>query len=575
MQSSQSSVSIPVAPLSDAAGGLPHNPAMRLLRALMFFLGPDRRTYLTHVPIVLVSESFEALPAFLTGVLITLLMHYSPDRLYQLVGVIALFAASRGFIATIRLRSKRILGQVALNCRYRARVWGFERLIGFSMSWHQQEAAGNKVQRLITGSDAIKEWGNFHNELAGPLAAFLGVACATAFVSPWFILFSLYFIAGMFAIEIFFDRRIARLSSRVNAAVEAASGTLVEGTSHIMTIKATGAGNMLNEKVSAREAGSVSLGHQRVALHTRKWLVFQMHICCALGIYLCTVAHASLHGVIEVGFVATYIQYFNWLRASTTSFTDRFQIMVERYADLMRMMPFFENNERAPARQAVFPPAWQHIMVSDVHYVWGERPALSGVSLTLNRGERVGISGPSGSGKSTFVKLLLGLYGPSSGSIRIGDTDLTAIAPEELNRNMAVVLQDTELFNLSLRENITLMRAFDADRYAQVCAAACLDGLISRLPQGDAAVLGDRGHALSGGERQRVGIARALYRQPSILILDESTSALDDATEDAVMAGITACLPADALLLAVAHRTRSLCGMTRRVSFADGRLQLH
>ncbi len=548
------------------------NPAILLGRALLFFLEQDRRRYLINVPVVLISESFELLPAFLTGVLITLLMHYSADKLLQLVVVILLFASSRGFIAWVRLRSKRILGQIALNCRYRARVWGFERLIGFSMNWHHQEAAGNKVQRLITGSDAIKEWANFHNELAGPLAAFIGVTCAAMFISPWFIFFSLYFIGGMFAIEIAYDRRIARLSTHINASVEAASGALVEGATNIMTVKAAGAGQMLHMAVNAKEASSATLGHQRVALNTQKWLAFQVHTCFALGIYLATVAYASLHGVIAIGFVATYVQYFNWLRSSTTSFTDRFQVMVERYAELMRVMPLFLDGGpgQGESRKAVFPAQWQQIVAEDVHYSWADKPALRGVSLALARGERVGITGPSGSGKSTFIKLLLGLYTPSAGRISIGSADLHSIAPDELSHHISVVLQDTELFNVSLRENITLMREFDADLYARVCAAACLDALIERLPQGDAAALGDRGHALSGGERQRIGVARALYRQPSILILDEATSALDDTTEDAVMAGILANLSGDALLIAIAHRTRSLRAMTRHVVFGEG-----
>lgn len=554
------------------AWAIHQNPVMALARSLFFFLGQDRRRYLINVPIVLVSESFELLPAFLTGVLITLLMQYSADKLLQLVAVILLFASSRGFIAWVRLRSKRILGQIALNCRYRARVWGFERLIGFSMSWHHQEAAGNKVQRLITGSDAIKEWANFHNELAGPLAAFIGVTCAAMFISPWFIFFSLYFIGGMFAIEIAYDRRIARLSTHINASVETASGALVEGTTNIMTVKAAGAGQMLRVAVNAREASSANLGHQRVVLHTQKWLVFQVHTCCALGIYLATVAYASLHGVIAIGFVATYVQYFNWLRSSTTSFTDRFQVMVERYAELMRVMPLFMDGGagQSESRKAAFPAQWQKIVVEDVHYAWAGKPALRGVSLVLARGERVGITGPSGSGKSTFIKLLLGLYTPSVGHISVGGTDLHCIAPDELSRHISVVLQDTELFNVSLRENITLMREFDAALYARVCTAACLDALIERLPLGDAAVLGDRGHALSGGERQRIGIARALYRQSSILILDEATSALDDVTEDSVMAGILANLADDALLIAIAHRTRSLRQMTRSLAFSTG-----
>lgn len=548
------------------------NPVVQLGRALLFFLGEDRRRYLIHVPIVLVSESFELLPAFLTGVLITLLMHYSAERLWQLVAVLVLFACSRGFIAWVRLRSKRILGQIALNSRYRARVWGFERLLGFSMAWHHQEAAGNKVQRLMTGSEAVKEWGNFHNELAGPLAAFIGVTAAALFISPWFIFFSLFFIGGMFAIEVVYDRRIARLSSQINASVETASGTLVEGTTNIMTVKAAGAGQMMHAAVTAREASSATLGHQRVALNTQKWLAFQVHTCCALGIYLATVVYASLHGVIAIGFVATYVQYFNWLRSSTTSFTDRFQVMVERYAELMRMMPFFAGQTAGEVRKASFPAGWQCIEVHDLHYAWRDKPALRGVSVMLSRGERVGITGVSGSGKSTFIKLLLGLYVPVSGSIRIGVTNLAEIAPDQLSQHFSVVLQETELFNLSLRENITLMRDFDEALYGRVCAAACIETLICRLPQGDATGLGDRGHALSGGERQRIGIARALYRRPQMLILDEATSALDDVTEDKVMKGVLSVLAQDALLIAIAHRTRSLRAMTRHIVFQGGTL---
>jgi ATP-binding cassette subfamily B protein len=130
-----------------------------------------------------------------------------------------------------------------------------------------------------------------------------------------------------------------------------------------------------------------------------------------------------------------------------------------------------------------------------------------------------------------------------------------------------------ELFNLSIKENITLMRDFDKSLFERVCAAAGLEAVLGRLPEGEMTILGDRGHALSGGERQRVGIARALYRIPQILVLDEATSALDDQTELRVMQGILEFMPDDAVVIAVAHRERSLAQMTRVLNFDAGTVE--
>ncbi|MEC5384898.1 ABC transporter ATP-binding protein [Uliginosibacterium sp. H3] len=551
------------------------NPVRRIAHAMLFFLAEDRRRYFIHVPIVLITETGELLQPFLNGVLITMLISWKPgDRVLPIVLLILALASSRGIVAWFRLRSKRVLGQIALNCRYRARVWGFERLVGFSMSWHHQESAGNKVQRLITGSDAVRDWGNFHNEIASPLSAMLGVVMACAFISPWFILFGVYFVSGMFLIERHYDGKIAQLSSRINSGLENASGVIVEGATNMLTIKATGASGMVRNAVASKEATAKALGHERVAINTRKALSFHLHMGISFGVYLGAVSWASLHALVPLGFVVTYIQYFNSLRSSTNALTDRLQAMVERYAELMRLMPLFHHKEEAqPRSSAQFPPDWQHIHVRNLHYDWHDRPALRDVSFTLTRGERIGIAGPSGSGKSSLIKLMLGLYAPATGTITFDEVRNTDVAPDQLDKHIAVVLQDVELFNVSLRDNITLMREVDEALFAQVCVAADLGALLARLPLGATTMLGERGHALSGGERQRIGIARALYRQPDILILDEATSALDDGTEDRVMQGILTSMRTDAVLIAIAHRTRSLRDMQRVLHFENGRLR--
>jgi ABC-type multidrug transport system fused ATPase/permease subunit len=172
-----------------------------------------------------------------------------------------------------------------------------------------------------------------------------------------------------------------------------------------------------------------------------------------------------------------------------------------------------------------------------------------------------------------LIKLLLGLYHLDSGTLRIGDVDIREIQHEELVLNVAVVLQETELFNFSLRENITMMREVPAALLQRSCEIACLTDVIARLPDGLDTLIGERGYFLSGGERQRVGIARALCRNASILLLDEATSALDSATEQRVMQRLIAEHNPDRTMIIVAHRTSTLKNADRIVVFDDGRLR--
>jgi ABC-type multidrug transport system fused ATPase/permease subunit len=171
-----------------------------------------------------------------------------------------------------------------------------------------------------------------------------------------------------------------------------------------------------------------------------------------------------------------------------------------------------------------------------------------------------------------LIKLLLGLYHLDRGTLRIGDIPVSEIQHEELVANIAVVLQETELFNFSLRENITMMRDVPPALLQHSCEIACLSDVIAGLPDGLDTLIGERGYSLSGGERQRVGIARALCRNAPILLLDEATSALDSATEQMVMERLMAEHSADRTMLIIAHRISTLKDSHKVVVFDQGRL---
>jgi ABC-type multidrug transport system fused ATPase/permease subunit len=190
------------------------------------------------------------------------------------------------------------------------------------------------------------------------------------------------------------------------------------------------------------------------------------------------------------------------------------------------------------------------------HYPGAHRsaPALSDVTLTAPGGQVTAIVGASGSGKSTLAALLVRSWDPDAGRIAIGGRDLGAWPLEDLRQAVAISPQRPYLFNLSLRENLLLARP-DAtgEDLEGAAAAAHLDAVVASKERGWDAPVGEMGELISGGERQRLALARALLREPAVLVADEATSQLDAAAEAAVLAGLRRSPPGRTLIV-IAHR---------------------
>jgi ATP-binding cassette, subfamily B, bacterial PglK len=201
------------------------------------------------------------------------------------------------------------------------------------------------------------------------------------------------------------------------------------------------------------------------------------------------------------------------------------------------------------------------------------KPALVDVNVVIRKGEFIGICGPTGGGKSTLVDLIAGLLEPTGGEIRVDGRELYEHR-HAWWRQLGVVSQSVFLVDDTIRNNIALGRTpgrIDEDRLHRAVRRAQLEDVIADLPEGLDTFVGERGIRLSGGQRQRVAIARAFYREPAILILDEGTSALDTATEVALVAAIDE-LQEGRTLIAVAHRLSTVRKADRIVVIEGGRI---
>lgn len=209
------------------------------------------------------------------------------------------------------------------------------------------------------------------------------------------------------------------------------------------------------------------------------------------------------------------------------------RLSLARIDDIHRLEP--EDKETDPIKKI---PSGD-ITISDLVFRYdrhAEKPILSNINITIPKGKVTAIVGMSGSGKSTLIKLLLGYYNPQSGAIRIGDTDLSSINRRNWRRQCGVVMQDGVIFGESIARNIaTADSEIDWMRLQEAARLACIHDFIEKLPLGYNTIIGRDGVGISQGQRQRILIARAIYRQPQLLVLDEATNSLDALNESNII----------------------------------------
>jgi ATP-binding cassette subfamily B protein len=238
----------------------------------------------------------------------------------------------------------------------------------------------------------------------------------------------------------------------------------------------------------------------------------------------------------------------------------------KREDDLGQAAPSADANPRGGA-----PSVAPTIRFDSVCFAYGpERQILNNASFTVPAGRRVAVVGESGAGKSTLVRLLMRYYAPQAGRILFDGAPIDGFELDRLRGMIAVVSQDTVLFNDTLENNVLFARpSATRNDLEHAIASAHLDGLVARLPRGLATIVGERGLKLSGGEKQRVALARAVLKNAPTLILDEATSALDVATEEAILGDLISAASGRTTLI-VTHRLPLAASADEILMLRDG-----
>lgn len=281
----------------------------------------------------------------------------------------------------------------------------------------------------------------------------------------------------------------------------------------------------------------------------------------------------ALSNVFSVGMLIAYLAYKDQFAGRMSALIDKFiefrmlRLHGERLADIVLTPP-----EHAIKGDVRSPPSNCRIEVEGLgfRYASGEPWVLKDCSFVIEPGQSVAFVGASGCGKTTLVKLLLGLLEPTEGVIRVGGEDLRKLGPRTVRQIVGAVMQDDQLFNGSIADNISF---FDPDmeqaRVEHAATMAAVHAEIAAMPMGYHSLIGDMGSSLSGGQKQRVILARALYRQPKILFLDEATSHLDVQNEHWVNAAVK---QLDVTRVIVAHRPETIASADRVLVLHGGKI---
>jgi len=454
---------------------------------------------------------------------------------------------------------------------------GMEHLFRLDMAWHEKENAGNKLKRIERGGQSIDKivriWISNLVEIG---VNFVSILFIMGTVDPVISLGFAVFIFSFVFLSIFLMRPATRAARAVNAQEEEVNGLFFEGLNNIRTAKVLGMTVPLH-KIMAESA-------QELYARIRRRIHYFQFRAFVVGMYsnafkllgILFIVYGIANGHYEIGFLILFNGYFNRVSESVTELSDVSQDLVVAKYGIQRLRevldaPVESDQDRG---KAAFPKNWKKIELNNVSFSYGEHDVLDGITFTLNRGERLGVVGVSGAGKSTLFKLLLKENENYTGEILVDGTSLRDFKKSSYYEQAAVVLQETEVFNFSLKENITIANRAQAKKgpaLARALDIAHVTDFVKRLPDGVETLIGEKGIKLSGGERQRVGIARAVFKEPELLFLDEATSHLDLESEETIQDSLHTFFQ-DVTAVVIAHRLTTIKEMDRILLLENGKI---
>jgi ABC-type multidrug transport system fused ATPase/permease subunit len=563
---------------SPAANSAPLYTTRNLLRDIRPFLAPYKWKFILASIFRLASDIAWLYPAYGLAVLVTFFTKYSPGMSLAPVKQVFVFWVIASVVRYVGMyAAKRIMFAVSERMALDAQLQTINHLFLLDMGWHEHENSGNKLKKIERGGQSVdrvfRMWLNNFIEIGVNFFGMMFILAKFDFITA---ALTLIFLVTYYVIAFIFRRKASAAAQIVNVKEEDMNGIFFESLNNIRSVKIMSMRRPLSEMLLTEAKDLYEKILRRIfwfqtgnSLRGFYANIFRIGISAFI-------VYGIIHGHYEVGFLILFSNYFSQIVMSISELAEVTQEFIIAKLAIGRMTDILREPVRIDTEEGKvsFPKDWQKIALKNVSFAYGENDVLDNISFEVRRGERVGIIGLSGAGKSTLFKLLLKEREPSGGEIFIDETPLETIGKEDYFRHVAAVLQETEVFNFTLRQNMVLANSEEKENnelFEKSLHIAHVTDFLSKLPEGADTLIGEKGVKLSGGEKQRLGIARAVFKQPEILLLDEATSHLDVESEEKIRTSLHEFFQSVTAVV-IAHRLTTVREMDRIIVIEDGKI---
>jgi ABC-type bacteriocin/lantibiotic exporter with double-glycine peptidase domain len=524
-------------------------------------LRPLLRAHLASISLMVLSSLMFLLDPLLIKWLIDRVLPRKDFHLLFLAaaGFLGLYVSRLGFSAFAGLLSFRTVQELVL----RIRVSILQQMNRLSAAYHETVPVGEKLYRLEQDVDQVAELGSslvpyalqtMFNAVFVVAAMFVLDFRLTCIVLP--------LVPVFFVLRRYFESRLRQASEFAQRDSSRESTFLQE---HLMSVVQI---QLLHQEIRQTEAFLERATRRVKTLNHRNLVEVLFRTSYMAVIALGSIAilgygsYQVFVGALTVGgLVASYSymgRLFDPLNAAVEIYSrlNRMSVSIGRILEVIETAPSVADKPGA----IPFPVLFRgNIEIRDVLFSYGDGfPVLQKLDLNISAGEKIGLVGVSGSGKSTIAKLIARLYDADGGAVCIDGIDVRDVQLESMRTNVCYLMQEAVLFDRTLKDNLLLGKpSATMQELRRAIEIADLEELLQRLPKGWETELGPRGNALSGGEKQRVALARAVLQRPSLLLLDESTSALDAPSERRIFASLVKHFPHQTIVF-ISHRISSL-----------------
>jgi ATP-binding cassette, subfamily B, beta-glucan exporter len=553
---------------------------IKVYSKVLALLGPDLRVAaLLGIANILVA-GLQFLDPILFGRVIGLLSNWGGVDTYTLWHQAGSLLAIWAGVGVAGIASNVAVSVQAERLAHRNRIKQmgtyFAHVLGMPLSFHADVHSGRLMKIMITGTDALfGVWLVFFRDQLSTVGAVLVLLPLTLFMN-WRLALSLIVLVVVFiTVTSYVIRRTQAGQRRVEGANTRLAGTTQDALANVMVVQSFT--RLAAETQMFSDIAQEVIRHQFPVLNW--WAV--VNVLTRASSTLAVISIVLVGTVLLLNNQATVAQIVSFMGFATLLIA-RLDSGLQFVTTLFLRMPALEDYFSVVGSRSSVPeaPAAKELVVTRGEVVFdrvsfaypGGPNVLTDVSFSVPKGQSVALVGHTGAGKSTAVALLQRLWDPTTGRVLIDGQDLRDVTLESLRRTIGVVFQESLLFNRSIRDNLLVGRPDATDEEIEhACQLADAHEFILRQPRGYDTMIGERGATLSGGQRQRLAIARALLKNPPILILDEATSALDAATEARVTRALKNLMQGRTTFV-IAHRLSTVRDADEILVFQSGRI---